>query len=80
MTAVNEHTDSLKRLLSFQINKLQFFYLIHQKGKREQSGSRAGRYNGKGHNVPAILGPIYTMKLTAFKQLLNVFEEQLRYC
>lgn len=80
MTAVNECTDSLKRLLSFQINKLLWFYLIHQKRKREQSGRRAGRYDGKGHNVPAILGPIYTMKLMAFKQLLNVFEEQLCYC
>lgn len=68
MTGVNEQKDSLKSLLSFQINKLLWFFLIHQKKRnREQSVSQAGRYNGKGHNVPAILGPIYTMKLMALQ-------------
>lgn len=68
MTAVTEHRGSLKRLLSFQINNLMLFNLIRQKQrKREQSGSGTGRYNGKGHNVPAILGHVYTVKLMALK-------------
>lgn len=41
--AVNEHRDSLKGLLSFQINKLLWLYLIHQKKEKRTIWQPGGK-------------------------------------
>lgn len=41
--AVDEHRDSLKGLLSFQINKLLWFYLIRQKRKKRTIWQPGGK-------------------------------------